>query len=164
MLLRQRLIWILLGLAAAAAIGYLLLGTQRAAPNIAWTDLQGKRQDLAALKGNVVLINFWATTCTSCIAEMPKLVKLQESLHGKPYKTVALAMSYDAPAQIRHYVAQTGLPFIVAHDRDGKAAAAFDNVALTPTSFLIDTQGNVVQRYLGEPDMQALEQTILGLL
>ncbi|TJZ77502.1 TlpA family protein disulfide reductase [Chitiniphilus eburneus] len=160
----KRLGWTLLVLVIAGGIGYLLLGQQRDIPQASWTTLQGKKQQLVDLKGNVILVNFWATTCTGCMAEMPKLVSLQDKLKTLPYKTLAVAMSYDDRARIDHYVARTALPFIVTHDTTDQISSAFGDIQLTPTSFLIDKEGRIVQRYVGEPDMKMLEAKIRSLI
>ncbi|WP_353325194.1 TlpA family protein disulfide reductase [Chitiniphilus shinanonensis] len=154
----------LLLLVIVGGIGYLLFGQQRDRPATNWTTLQGKQQQLADLKGNVVLVNFWATTCTGCMAEMPKLVALQQRLQSQPYKTLAVAMSYDDRARIDHYVARTGLPFIVTHDTTDQISEAFGDIQLTPTSFLLDKEGRIIQRYVGEPDMATLEAKIRSLI
>ncbi len=98
------------------------------------------------------------------MAEMPKLVSLQDKLKTLPYKTLAVAMSYDDRARIDHYVARTALPFIVTHDTTDQISSAFGDIQLTPTSFLIDKEGRIVQRYVGEPDMKMLEAKIRSLI
>lgn len=134
------------------------------APAIGLTTLQGKPIGLAELRGKVVLVNFWATSCTTCMAEMPKLVELQNKLSSKGYQTVSIAMDYDPPEYVKAYVAQKNLPFIVAMDRTGEAAKAFGGIRLTPSSFLIDKQGHIVQSYLGAPDFVRFEALVEDLL
>ena len=135
-----------------------------AAPDVSFTTLDGQTTRLSALRGKVVLVNFWATTCTTCVGEMPKLVETYQRFAPKGFETVAIAMSYDPPDYVRNYAAKAGLPFKVALDARGEAARGFEEVRLTPTTFLLDKQGRVVQKYLGEPDFPKLHALLEKLL
>ncbi len=144
-------------LAGAAAL--LLTGGQEA-PKASFTLLSGEKLALESLKGKVVLVNFWATSCPGCIREMPQLVETYTKYQGKGFETVAVAMSYDPPEYVRAFADKSRLPFKVALDADGAAAKAFGEVRLTPTSFVLDKEGRVVRRILGEPDFAKLHQLI----
>jgi peroxiredoxin len=156
--------------AAALAIGaaaYFALpgsATVSAAPAVRYTLLDGSEHGLADLKGRVVLINFWATSCASCVAEMPQIVATHEQFKARGYETVAVAMSYDTPAFVSHFAESRQLPFAVVFDRSGTIAHSFGDVALTPTSYLLDKQGRIVKRYVGKPDFDALHGLIDELL
>jgi len=134
------------------------------APAITVTTLEGQQLSLEQLRGKPVLVTFWATTCPGCVKEMPHLVELQNSLGPRGLKIIALAMSYDPEEQVREMVKLKQLPYTVGLDKDGSAARAFGEVKLTPTSFLIDPQGRIVQQKLGELDMNALHGRIVGML
>jgi len=73
-------------------------------------------------------------------------------------------MQYDNPDWVRDYTRRSGLPVTVAMDRDGRAAKAFGDVRLTPTSYLIDRKGRITVQYLGEPGWDALHARIERLL
>lgn len=135
-----------------------------AAPDVSFTTLDGQTRPLSSLKGKVVLVNFWATTCTTCVAEMPKLIETYNKFAPKGFETVAIAMDYDPPEYVRNYAQKNGLPFTVALDSGGKAAKGFEEVRLTPTTFLLDKQGRIVQKYLGEPDFAKLHALLDKLL
>jgi len=134
------------------------------APSIKVTTLDGQQLSLQQLRGKPVLVTFWATTCPGCVKEMPHLVELHNSLGPQGLKIIALAMSYDAEDQVRETVKLKQLPYTVGLDKDGSAARAFGEVKLTPTSFLIDPQGRIVQQKLGELDMNALHARIASML
>lgn len=134
------------------------------APDVRFTTLDGHTTQLSALRGKVVLVNFWATSCTTCVAEMPQLAETYTQFAPRGYETVAIAMDYDSPQYVRNYATKNTLPFKVAHDADGSAAKAFQEVRLTPTSFLIDKQGRIVQKYLGAPDFHKLHALLDKLL
>lgn len=82
----------------------------------------------------------------------------------KGYRTIAVAMDYDNPDFVANFVASRKLPFDVVHDADGSIAKAFEGTKLTPTSYLIDKQGRVVKRYVGEPKHDEFKATIEALL
>jgi peroxiredoxin len=134
------------------------------APAISVTTLQGKALTLASLQGRPLLVTFWATTCPGCIKEMPHLVELYQELAPRGLEIIAIAMAYDPEDQVRTMVAQKELPYPVSIDKDGSAALAFGGVSLTPSTFLIDPQGRIVQYKLGEMDMQALHNRISAML
>jgi peroxiredoxin len=146
---------------------WLALGTgsgRSAAPQVTYSLLDGQRLGSADLKGQVVLVNFWATSCTTCVAEMPQLVATYEKFRGRGYRTVAVAMSYDPPAYVANFAESRKLPFSVAIDNTGEIARSFGDVQLTPTSLLINKRGEIVKRYVGAPDFAALHQLVEQLL
>lgn len=152
-------------LVVVIALGaYFIVAQNTQAPALTLATINGKHLDLKAERGKVLLVNFWATSCTTCVHEMPDLIATYRKYAPQGYETVAIAMDYDTPAYVATFTLKNGLPFPVAHDADGSAAKAFGGVRLTPTSFLIDKQGNIVKRYLGEPDMAALHAEIEALL
>lgn len=142
------------------AIFSLTACSQQAAPDASFIDIKGDKFNLAQFKGNVVLINFWATSCTTCVAEMPDMVKTYEKYHAQGFEFVAVAMSYDPPNYVVNFTETRKLPFIVALDVDGKLAQAFGEVKLTPTTFVIDKQGNIIKKYVGAPDFTQLDKLI----
>lgn len=152
----KKLILAALVAAALIGVGVLLLTGKQFAPQTTFTTLTGQKLPLESLRGKVVMVNFWATSCPGCVKEMPELVKTYQKYHDRGLETVAVAMSYDPPAYVKQFTEQNGLPFTVALDTDGSAAQAFGNVQLTPTTFVIDKQGHVVQQILGEPDFAKL--------
>lgn len=153
----------LLAVVAIVAAGFLLTQRQEV-PQHTFKLLSGESKSLAELRGQVLLVNFWATSCVTCVKEMPELAALEKTYADRGYRTLAVAMQYDPPAFVATFVKQRQLPFLVAHDGDGSAARAFGDVRLTPTSFLIDRQGRIVQHWLGAPDWNQLKTTIEGLL
>lgn len=122
----------------------------QAAPDVAFTTLDGKTVKLSELRGKVVLVKFWATSCVTCNAQMPATIADYQHYEPKGYVTMAVSMSYDPPNYVQNYAQTRRLPFPVAMDTQGKLAKAFGDVRLTPTAFLIDKQGHIVKRYLGE--------------
>ena len=118
--------------------------------------VHGDQFAMSSLKGKVVLVNFWATSCSVCVSEMPKMVQTFEKYREQGLETVAVAMSYDPPDRVFAYAQQNKLPFRVTLDIFGKAMQAFGGVRGTPTTFLVDRSGKIVQRFEGEPDFGKL--------
>lgn len=163
---RQHLALIMRSLATASLGSAVLAACSggEAAPDVSVTLLDGRNLRLASLKGQVVMVNFWATSCSSCVQEMPQLVAAHQKLHDKGYTTVAVAMSYDDPAYVANFATSRQLPFTVALDKDGAAAKGFGEVRLTPTSFLLNKRGEIVKKYVGAPDFADFERLVGELL
>jgi peroxiredoxin len=145
---------LILGLVAAATIaaGAAFLAPSSAAPQVSFATLSGEKLATSDLRGRVVLVNFWATSCVVCVKEMPRMVETYKKFAPRGYEMIAVAMSYDHPNQVADFAQRRALPFKVALDASGELARSFGNVRVTPASFLIDKHGRVVKRYLGEPD------------
>lgn len=161
----KRLWTLLAALALVAAATAVYLGTGRAAaPASTFVLLDGSTRTTADLKGKVTLVNFWATSCVTCVAEMPQIIATHEKYQARGYQTVAVAMSYDPPAWVQNFAQSRQLPFKVALDNTGEIARAWGDVQLTPTTYLVDKKGQIVKRYVGEPQFDALHQLIEKLL
>lgn len=151
--------------AAVLAASALLAGCARdPAPESTFVLLDGSKKTTADLKGKVALVNFWATSCTTCVAEMPQMVSTFEKYKAKGYQHVAVAMAYDPPAYVVNFAQTRKLPFDVAIDNTGAVAKAWGDVQLTPTSYVVNKKGEIVKRYVGEPDFAELHQLIEKLL
>ena len=134
----------------------LVFSQPSAAPQVRFVTLQGEQVTMDSLRGKVVLVNFWATSCPGCIKEMPALVNVYNKYHEQGLEIIAVAMNYDPPNYVLNYTKNHALPFKVALDVQGNLARAFNEVKLTPTTFIIDKRGNVIQRTTGELDFPKL--------
>ncbi|MFZ3041643.1 MAG: TlpA disulfide reductase family protein [Thiobacillus sp.] len=142
-------------LAIAGALFYAVMD-RPGAPAVTFTTLEGKPIVLDELRGKVVLVNFWATSCPGCIKEMPDMVESYKLYRDRGFEIIAVAMSYDPPNYVLNFVQTRQLPFPVALDVDGAHARAFGNVQLTPTSFIIGKDGRILEQKLGELDFVRL--------
>jgi peroxiredoxin len=150
---------------ALALIGAALTGCARdRAPAVDYTLLNGQKASSQQWAGKVMLVNFWATSCATCVKEMPQIVATHQKFKARGLDTLAVAMSYDPPAFVAKFAETRGLPFGVAIDNTGSVAQAFGPVQMTPTTFLINKRGEIVKRYVGEPDFAALHGLIEQLL
>jgi peroxiredoxin len=141
--------------AAFALGGYVALNSGKA-PDVTFTTLGGQKVSTHSLRGKVVMVNFWATSCTTCVKEMPQMVDTYNKFKGQGLEFVAVAMQYDRPDYVVNYTETRKLPFTIALDSGGDIAKAFNDVALTPTTYVIGKDGKVLKRYVGEPDFAAL--------
>ncbi|MDZ7585280.1 MAG: TlpA disulfide reductase family protein [Thiobacillus sp.] len=142
-------------LALVGALAYALMD-KPSAPAATFTTLEGKPIVLDELRGKVVLVNFWATSCPGCIKEMPGMVETYNQYKDRGFEIVAVAMRYDPPNYVANFVRTRELPFPVALDVDGEHARAFGNVQITPTSFIIGKDGRILEQKLGELDFVRL--------
>jgi len=141
-----------------------LTGGSQAAPASTFVLLDGSKKATSDLQGQVTLVNFWATSCTTCVAEMPHMVETYEKYKGQGYSMLAVAMAYDPPSYVVNFAQTRQLPFDVAIDNTGAVAKSWGDVALTPTSYLVNKRGEIVKRYVGQPDFAELHQLIEKLL
>jgi peroxiredoxin len=151
-----------LGLALALIAAFTLTLSKKidAPMTSAFTSIKGDKTSLEQLKGKVVLVNFWATSCSACIAEMPDLIKTHNKYQAQGLETIAVAMSYDPPNYVLAYAEKNKLPFFVTLDFSGEHAKAFSDVKLTPTTYIINKQGHIIQRVVGELDFPKLHALI----
>jgi thiol-disulfide isomerase/thioredoxin len=131
------------------------------APDFKLTALDGKPITLAALQGKVVLLNFWATWCGPCRAEIPDLVALQERYKGR-LQIIGLNVD-DEEADIQQYVQETGINYPVAMTSND-VRIQFGGIPALPTSFVLDTEGRVVQKHVGLWNPAVYETEIRALL
>jgi len=130
------------------------------APEVAFTNLQGETVRTQDLRGKVVLVKFWATSCVTCVQQMPDTIAYQNTYGDQGFEVIGVAMQYDPPNYVKQFAETRHLPFRVVIDAQGKIAQAFDQVRMTPTAFLIDKNGHIIRRYVGEYDKAAFVATL----
>jgi peroxiredoxin len=150
--------------AGMVALGLSGCGAREQAPNFGYTLLDGSQARTEQMRGKVLLVNFWATSCATCVQEMPRIVAMQQKFQGRGYATLAVAMNYDPPARVWDFATSRALPFGVVIDNTGAIANGFGDVPGTPTTFLIDKKGAIVKRFVGEPDFAELHALVEKLL
>jgi peroxiredoxin len=134
------------------------------APESTFVLLDGSKVTSQQLQGKVSLVNFWATSCTTCVAEMPELVATYNKFKDRGYVTLAVAMSYDPPSYVVNFAQSRQLPFQIAIDNTGAVAREWGDIKLTPTTFLVNKRGEIVKRFVGTPDFAELHKLIEKLL
>ena len=162
--MKKPVIAAVVALVLAVAAGVMLNTGAASAPASTFVLLDGSKKSTDDLKGKVTLVNFWATSCVTCVAEMPKVIATYDKYHTRGYDTLAVAMSYDPPSYVVNFAQTRKLPFLVAIDNTGAVAKAWGDVAITPTTFIVNKRGEIVKRYVGEPDFAELHKLIEKLL
>src|SRR6267154_820587 len=132
------------------------------APEFALEGLDGKPLSLGSVRGKVVLLNFWATWCGPCRAEIPDLIALQEKYAGK-LPIIGLTVDEDDAGVVKEAVARTGINYPVAMTSP-EMRMKYGGIAALPTSFVLDTEGRVVQKHEGLRDPLLYETEIRALL
>jgi cytochrome c biogenesis protein CcmG, thiol:disulfide interchange protein DsbE len=132
------------------------------APDFHMTDLHGQSVSLADTRGQVVLINNWATWCPPCREEMPALEAFYQKYQDRGF--VVIAIDAGEPAKdVQEFVERLGLTFPVWLDPDQEALKTFRNPAL-PSSYLVDREGTVRLAWSGLVTYQALEEYVTPFL
>jgi peroxiredoxin len=159
--------------AGTAAIGAVLLAlalwardrTPDVAPDFAVPDLAGQAVRLSAYRGQVVLVNIWATWCPPCREEMPSMERLHERLKDRGFVLLAVSQDEGPVAGVKAFVEQMKLTFPVLVDPDGEVGRKY-GIWGFPESFLVDRDGRIVERVIGPRDWSAPDQIarIEGLL
>jgi cytochrome c biogenesis protein CcmG/thiol:disulfide interchange protein DsbE len=146
--------WLKLGLLFVVAVAGTQLLLRRpstavnggsSAPRLSLPDLGGRTVDLEALRGRVVLVNFWATWCPPCRAELPELAELWQDHKGSCFELLGVA-EQSPPEDLA--AASRSIPYPILTDPRGDAAAAW-NVFGFPSSYLVDAQGKVIRVFEG---------------
>ena len=148
---------LLLGSAAAAAepdlgplldaLGVLPVAKETEAPDFTLPDLAGHARRLAGFRGQVILMNFWATWCAPCRAEMPAMERLYQQMKDDGFTIVAVNFGETAE-QVKPFVEELRLTFPILLDREGQASRLYRVFSL-PTTFLLDRHGALVGRAVG---------------
>jgi thiol-disulfide isomerase/thioredoxin len=133
-------------------------------PPLALEDLGGNRHRLADYRGEVLLINFWATWCPPCIIEMPGMQRLKEKLAGRPFRILAVNVK-ETEGTIWKFHKLVKVDFPLLQDRDGQASEDWQ-VVVYPSSFLVDASGEIRYQVTGmlEWDSPEMVRVIEGMM
>ncbi len=136
--------------------------SNRPVPNITLHLLDGRNIPLSSLRGQVVLINVWATWCPYCIKEMPEIRSFDHDWHARGFTVISLSMD-DNPAKARDWLASHGYTF-TAGMADAATQQAFGPIHQLPTSFLLDRQGHLRESINGQVYYGRLEKLVTPLV
>ena len=155
---------LLVGLAATGCTAAAQQGSRPAAPDFTRETLDGKSFQLSALKGKVVLIDFWATWCPPCKAEIPHFKELYDQYRKKGLEVVGIALDAGGEKEVAPFARENQINYpLVATDAQ-QLAEAYGGVRGIPTTFLIDKQGKIAKKYVGYQDKELFEKEIQALL
>ncbi len=141
--------------AACAAEPPATLAEPKPLPELRFLDMAGNETGLEAFRGEVVVLNLWATWCAPCREEMPSLNRLQAIFEGEPVRVVALSVDRAGPERVKEFIDGVGADRLAVYrDPTVKAARALKVPGL-PATLLVDRQGREVGRVLGTADWSA---------
>ena len=132
--------------------------------NLDLTTISGEKITSQQLLGKITLINFWATDCPGCINEMPGLIQTYNQYKDQGLEVIAVAMYYDPPSRVISFTKNNNLPFPVVLDPNKEIISKFNNVKLTPTSIVLDKNGNVINTIIGEINFNDFNKNLVKLL
>ena len=134
------------------------------APGIYLSFIDGQTVNVRSYQGKPLLVTFWSITCSLCLEEIPKLTELYSELNPYGFEIIGIAMSYDPPNRVVELSKKRKIPYSIALDINSDAEMAFGRIRATPTNFLIDTDGKIVQRNIGTLNIKKLRSKIKKLL
>lgn len=136
----------------------------RPAPDLAWPTLEGDTLRLADLRGQLVLLNVWATWCPPCIAEIPDLANLYEDLHADGLTIVGLSVDAEGAEVVRPFADEHPMPYPVALDPDASSTEHLGGIYSLPTTLLIDPDGQIVNRFIGIFPVEEMRDPLRDML
>jgi thiol-disulfide isomerase/thioredoxin len=133
----------------------------RRAPRVSGTTLEGERLDLAGYRGDVVVVNFWASWCAPCRGEAPSLQQIHRETEGKGVRFLGVAFK-DAKANAEAFERKFKITYPSLFDADGQATLAFREVPpnAIPTTLVLDEQGRVAARVIGATTYSKLKPLV----
>lgn len=139
-------------------------GSKNVAPNFTWEE-NGKKMSMADLKGNVVLVNLWATWCGPCKKEIPDLSKISQDMKGKNFKMIGVNVFQNPKSQtIGDYLSSNPIPYTILDAGEDFVKAFSDatktDIEAVPTTFVVDKKGNIVETIVGARDEETFKTTI----
>ena len=139
------------------------VGQTSHAPVLVLKDLGGRALRLSDYKGKVVVLNFWATWCPPCRAEMPDLIKMQREYRSRGLQVVGITYPPEEIAEVRQFVRKLGVNYPIALGTS-ETKSLFDETETLPLTIVIDREGKVRERIEGILLPQEFEQKIRPLL
>jgi len=138
------------------ALCMIFLASAATAGSFSFKDIAGKQHNLGDYRGKWVLVNFWATWCPPCLAEIPDLVALHDKHKGKDLAVIGVAMEYNNPGLVTDFAKSKRITYPVVLGND-EIAAQIGPVEGLPTTYLFNPQGKIVAYNVGSVTKEAVE-------
>ena len=155
---------LLIGLSTTGCVAAPQQGARKPAFNFNLKTLDGKSLQLSALKGKVVLLDFWATWCPPCAEEIPHFKELYDQYRGKGLEIIGVALDDGGEKDVAPFAQENKINYPLSATGAQELAQAYGGVRGIPTTFLIDKQGRIAQKYIGYQSKEVFEKEIQALL
>jgi cytochrome c biogenesis protein CcmG/thiol:disulfide interchange protein DsbE len=133
----------------------------RIAPPFTLTTLDGERVSLSDFRGHIVILDFWASWCPPCKAEIPDFIALQNHYGPSGLQVLGVALEDEHPARAYAHNAGMNYPVLLG---DEEISAAYGGVTSLPTTLIIDGRGTIIAKYVGFREKRVFEDEIRKLL
>ncbi|MFH0731672.1 MAG: TlpA disulfide reductase family protein [Candidatus Omnitrophota bacterium] len=133
------------------------------APSFTLTDINGNSFDSSGLKGKVVILDFWATWCPPCREEIPHFVELDKQYNDKGLAVVGISLDEGGASAVKSFAQENGISYPILIGTQ-EVQSAYGGIRGIPTTFIIDRNGNIVQKVVGYRDKDFFEEAIKDLL
>ena len=133
------------------------------APEFTLPDSAGGQVSLADLKGKVVIVNFWATYCPGCIAEMPHFVDLYDKYKQEGFEMIGISVDKDGLADVKPFLQKKPLSYTILIG-NSSVSSRYKNKGLIPATYVIDKTGKIRRKYIGYRDKAVFEKDIKTML
>ena len=132
------------------------------APDFELPRLEGGTLRLSDFRGNIVILDFWATWCAPCRMSIPHLIRLHQDMKDEHVVVIGVALDQGSPKLVERFAEEFRIPYPIVFG-DPQVVAAYGNFQSIPVSFLINERGEVVERYVGFRPRQVYEDAIRSL-
>ena len=133
------------------------------APNFSLKSADGKTIELKKLQGRVVIVNFWATWCKPCKAEIPGFLEVYKQYKSKGLEIVGISLDQDGWKPVKPFIKDLRITYPVVIG-DDHIVDAYGGIEGIPTTFVIDRKGNITNRHVGYMDKDSFEQLVKRML
>ena len=124
-------------------------------------DLEGRKFYISDFKGKIVMLNFWATWCPPCRAEMPSMEELYREGNEDIFEIIAVSVDSKPVGEVKSFISESGYSFPIYYDKNDSLSQKFA-VRSIPTTYLIDGKGIIRQKFLGSSDWSKLNVKALS--
>lgn len=133
------------------------------APSFTLKDLDGNDVSLSDFEGKLVILDFWATWCPPCVMEIPHFIELYEQYKDRGFAMVGISLDREGIDVVRAFAQKHDMNYPILMS-DGQVAQAYGGINSIPTTFILDSAGNIRRKYVGYRDKSVFEADIKEFL